>query len=401
MNRASVLSAALLLAAPALLPAQAVPTRALARPDAEFAEPFSALTLGTVRELSNGKVIVADAREKTVQLVTFGGSAVAIGREGSGPGEYSLPMRVYAAPADTTWLWDIGNRRFLVIAPTGRVARSFVPETGEGAEGRMLAVGNFDGVDAQGRLYWRSMGFVMSDAGPVRSDSIPMVRWDPRRKVTDTLAWAPNPTQVEVSRPAGSGGGEEVRVMARVGGATPFGSAEAWAVAPDGRVARMLGTGYQVQWIAQGRRTTGPALAYDRVRVTDADRKAYMDARRNNPGISVTATNDGSGRQVTTANAVASAVNRQFADQPVTYPEFKGPFRPQGVAVAPDGRLWVERYTAFGTPTLYDVIDGTGKVVQRVTLPRGSRLVGFGAGGVIYAARADEDDLQYLQRFRM
>jgi hypothetical protein len=62
---------------------QNVPTRTLAKPDAEFSEPFTAI--GNVRELSDGRVVVNDATEKTLQLLDFSsGKISAIGREGEG-----------------------------------------------------------------------------------------------------------------------------------------------------------------------------------------------------------------------------------------------------------------------------------------------------------------------------
>src|SRR5688572_6907671 len=59
------------------------PLKTLAKPDAEYAEPFT--QINGVRELKDGRVIVSDVREKTVQLVDLKtGSAQKIGREGSG-----------------------------------------------------------------------------------------------------------------------------------------------------------------------------------------------------------------------------------------------------------------------------------------------------------------------------
>lgn len=55
----------------------------------------------------------------------------------------------------------------------------------------------------------------------------------------------------------------------------------------------------------------------------------------------------------------------------------------------------------MSAPPTYDVIGGQGRVVYRVVLPKQSRVVGFGAGGTIYVAFKDDDDLEHLQRFRM
>ena len=50
----------LLVSLPAMLPAQ-VTTRTLAKPESEFAEPFSAIV--GIRELRDGRVLVADNRD--------------------------------------------------------------------------------------------------------------------------------------------------------------------------------------------------------------------------------------------------------------------------------------------------------------------------------------------------
>ena len=81
-------------------------------------------------------------------------------------------------------------------------------------------------------------------------------------------------------------------------------------------------------------------------------------------------------------------------------PDVKPPFLGGDVYVAPDGRVWVLRTRAWNDsiPT-FDVFDATGRVVERVSLPRRTRLIGFG-NGVAYLARIDDDDLVWLQRVR-
>ena len=82
-------------------PVAAQTTRSFAKPEAEFSEPFSQIV--GVRELKDGRVVVADLKDKVVQLVDLkSGVASKIGREGSGPGEYALPVGLFALPADTT-----------------------------------------------------------------------------------------------------------------------------------------------------------------------------------------------------------------------------------------------------------------------------------------------------------
>ena len=65
------------------------------------------------------------------------------------------------------------------------------------------------------------------------------------------------------------------------------------------------------------------------------------------------------------------------------------------------GQTWVLRTNrADDKVPAFDVFDGTGKLVGRITLAPGTRLVGFG-NGTMYTIRVDDDDLQYLQRHRL
>ena len=82
------------------------------------------------------------------------------------------------------------------------------------------------------------------------------------------------------------------------------------------------------------------------------------------------------------------------------WPEVKPPFLDAAVRVAPDGNVWVLRTRAWddSIPT-FDVFDAAGRVVERVALPKRTKLVGFGKG-TVYLARTDEDDLVWLQRVR-
>ena len=65
LNRLTLATALVAFATPAL--AQNVPTRTLSKPDAEYSEPFTQVT--GVRELKDGRLIVIDPRDKTVQVV--------------------------------------------------------------------------------------------------------------------------------------------------------------------------------------------------------------------------------------------------------------------------------------------------------------------------------------------
>ena len=84
----------------------------------------------------------------------------------------------------------------------------------------------------------------------------------------------------------------------------------------------------------------------------------------------------------------------------LNWPTHKRPFLEQSVLAGPDKLLWILRTQPAGQALArYDVIDSTGSVRERVTVPVGSRVVGFGVSSV-YVVRTDEDGLQWLERYR-
>jgi hypothetical protein len=377
-----------LIQAPASLFAQgSVPTRSLAKPVAEFEEPFT--SIGSIRELANGRVIVSDARDRIVQMLDFeSGEATQVGREGQGPGEYSFPGGVYAAPRDSTLLYDPLNQRLLVIAPNGKPAGQHALRREGAGPGPRLG-GQPRGTDARGRLYSQGMGFSMGPNGPETADSVPIIRYDRGTSRSDTLAFIGVPK----SNASVSGGQGNTRIM--VGMANPFAPRDEWAVAPDGRVAVVTPEPYRVEWIApNGARTAGPAIPAPRLAVTDADKKEIERQRAGGVTMVMTRT-DGPG-----GGSAQARAGRATDLPPITdWPEYKPPFVGNAATVAPNGELWVRRTRPAGDDApFYDVFNGQGHLVRHLRLPKGTRLVGFGTKSA-YLVRTDADDLQYLQKY--
>jgi len=67
-----------------------------------------------------------------------------------------------------------------------------------------------------------------------------------------------------------------------------------------------------------------------------------------------------------------------------------------------DGNVWVLPSTSSqsGGGLLYDVINRRGEVFQRVRIPAGRALEGFGAGGVVYLTYRDASG-QHVERARV
>ncbi len=72
-------------------------------------------------------------------------------------------------------------------------------------------------------------------------------------------------------------------------------------------------------------------------------------------------------------------------------PDYRPPFAVNAVRADGDGNLWVRinTPTPITTGVVYDVINRQGELVDRIQLPVGYTLVGFGAGKIVYLSMRD------------
>lgn len=407
-------------------PAAAQQPRALPAPDATFEEPFSSVS--GLRELSNGRLLIADARDKVFALVDLAAqTSTPIGREGGGPGEYGLPMRLFAAPNDTSYLYDPLNQRYLLVTAEGKAVDQFRVEldgsptpgdapqrrpVGEaprgqarpaagpgGPGGARFGFSMPSGGDAQGRLYFESPAVTPNEQGiPVPGDSAALTRWDRRTKAIDTLAWV----RLAKANVQVSGSANNQRVM--VGGSNPLAPRDAWVAFPDGRVAVVRAEPYRVDMIQpNGTTVRGQTIKYSPIKFTEADRKEEEAlrnrARQNSMMVSMSVGPGGTQRSA----QMGPGANAPPLEPLTDWPAMKPAFRPgQGAALARhNGELWVRRTEPAGAKgTLYDVFNAQGALTHQVRVPEGWNVVGVGRG-TVYTTKADEDDLLYLQRHRM
>jgi len=380
MSTANCLLVTALIASATPAIGQTVPTRTLTKPDAEFSEPFSYLSM--IRELKDGRLIVIDPRDKALLVLDMArGTSSPLGREGSGPGEYAVPFRLLALPGDTTAMSDMINNRMLVIYPNATVG-GFIDPTIPAAAGAPVSFGSTSTMpseaDSKGRMYYPGMRFRRTETGVKYVDSIPMIRWDRASGKRDTVAWMP---YKNVNLVASHGNGRTTYSI------PPFTGFDQMLAAPDGRVAIVHHDPYSVDYVSEdGRRTTGQPIRYERLRITEghkAEWRATQKGRTNVMNMGGTSIMEPGG-QTTPAEWGG---------------EYMPPFLERALMFSNDGFLWIRRTGPAGQPATYDVIDRAGNPVQKVVLEKGSHLVGFG-NGVVYIARVDQDGLQYLQKFK-
>lgn len=385
VRRAARCSFLLVLSASATIEAQTPPQIAV-KLDVEHPAQWTSIV--GVRELKDGRLVVLDARDQALKLVDMKSPRpTMIGRKGSGPGEYQLPLRLFALPADSSVIFDMANSGSpMVVTPRGAAGGVLPGQAGGG----FLDMGSE--VDGSGRIYRTSRDYDRRGIAAIerlerRTSRVDTVAYTSRRIECSFATRPPPATDTGSRRPAFARG--------RTTGPA-FLQLEQWAVAADGRIAVFCPDPYRVVLIdANGSRVNGPPILYEPIRVSEAEKRRWRDEQQQ-PVASI---------RVTSAGQTAGYTPSQAPTDPDSWPVHLPPFVPAkglngAVRFAPDGLLWVERTFAANASPTYDVVGRDGRVAYRVTLPKRTRVVGFGANS-IYAVRRDDDDIEYLQRLRL
>ncbi|UCG85821.1 MAG: hypothetical protein JSW71_18190, partial [Gemmatimonadota bacterium] len=359
----------------------------LSEPVASFPQEFS--TVRGLLELADGRLLVADGLGQTLLVVDFDAStADTIGRPGQGPEEYRQPDGLYALPGNKILLVDLGNGRITELGPDLSFGPTMPFSQGDPALGGMILRIPQD-VDGAGRIYYQGRGS-MRPGSPL-PDSGAVLRWDRESETTDTVAMV----KLQAMNRTTSGGPSNQRVSISP---VPLSPQDGWAAAKDGRVAVVRTSPYRVDWVqTDGSVIQGSAVDYQPVRIGTDEKVAYLeDRQRNSVSVSIQVEN---GRRSMTFGRGGSRSGEPDLDA-YEWPRYMPAFDASRVEVSLQGEVWVRRFLEASELPTYDVFDGAGQLVRRVVLPEARELVGFGEG-VIYVARIDEFDLQWLEKYEM
>ncbi len=293
-----------------------------------------------------------------------------------------MAWKLFSLPGDSTLLQDVSGGRLTIIGPDGKPGGVFDPNRGGEGDSIIARARRFyvRSADSRGDLYGELQPIRVGAGGVLElADHSAIERFEVSTRKRDTVALWPLRKDANARLMRGM-----VVTQPRM---QAFPAWEQWAVAPDGRIAFVFPDPYRVNFVGANRSVSENApIAYEKVRVDDAVKQAYREERQRPTMVMTGSRGGGSSMQLM----------RMPFSEPTEWPEFLPPYLSQ-VAFSSDGLLWIPRATAAGKPPLYDIVDGQGKVFERVELPARTKVVGFGAKSV-YVVRLDADDLQYLQR---
>lgn len=332
-------------------------------PSAALPAEFSIIS--TVREIADGRVLVVDSREQRVVVADFrDGTAKDVGRAGGGPGEYRFPRLLVALTGDSTLLPTTGLRWLLLVgADFVATLAADRPEVAA-VRGDMLAA------DSTGGVFTRVPGPAScTETATKQMDTTYVVRTsrrDMRRDTVARLGVAPT-----IRRRATFADGTRAErctppVLPPNDDAAPF---------SDGWVAIARQSPYRVDWRQPrvGTLVPGKPLPVELPRFTEKDRRAIIDSFPRRP-------------------------NRMPDFDFDHIPERAPAFQAGALTAMPDGRLLVRRtLLASDAASRYDIVDRSAMLAGTLSLPRNSRIAGFGKASV-YVVSTDTDGIQRLQR---
>ena len=76
---------------------------------------------------------------------------------------------------------------------------------------------------------------------------------------------------------------------------------------------------------------------------------------------------------------------------PSELPDYKPPFGPGATRADAEGNLWIRTSQNVNSLPVYDIVNRKGELIDRVQLPAGRVIAGFGAGGIVYLGVRDAD----------
>ncbi|MEP6781573.1 MAG: hypothetical protein ABJC26_16865 [Gemmatimonadaceae bacterium] len=428
----------------------AVPIRELATVDAKTPQHFGSIF--NVRQLNGGKVLVNDGLHR--QLVVLDQDlanpkvlidSVSVGGQSYGP--RAAPLIPYLK--DSTLFVDGPSSTLLVIDPNGKIAH--VMSAPKPQDVGALA-GASSGIDAKGNLIYRAPTRITRNASGApptpgkpmdviqAPDSAAIVRANFDTREVDTLARVKVASASRLSMTQDANGKPSMKTTIN-----PLVTVDEWAVLSDGTIAFVRGHDYHVDLLhPDGKITSTEKLPFDWKRLTDGEKQGLIDSARTaedkrladakvaaaNPNNKATADGGAAGgmeiRMVTMASGSAAgggasfgggggmpmpAGAQSFSMTPtiefVTLKEIADyyPAIRQGAAKADlDGNLWILPTTSAQSKAgelVYDVVNNRGVLFQRVRLPAGRSIAGFGHSGVVYLMYRDGSAGWLLERTKI
>jgi hypothetical protein len=282
----------------------------------------------------------------------------------------------------------------------------------------------------------RGAGFQVPDM----PDSAPILRVALDTRALDTASYFKIP-KTSASMTQNDRGQMSVRMVMN-----PMPVVDDWTLLPDGTLAVVRGADYHIDWLApDGSRTSTPKIPFEWQRMTDDAKQTFLDSAKTamEANMARAAATTGAGATIAIPAGAASAASAAVGGPPIPAGggtivmrfEGGGPPSAGGAAPAPggtmsmsapsinmvkpsdlpdyrpafgtgatradlDGNLWIRTSKVANGGPVYDVVNRSGVLIDRVAFPFGRVIAGFGPGVVYMGVRDDKGARLELARIR-
>ncbi|CAN5564349.1 hypothetical protein BH09GEM1_BH09GEM1_44580 [soil metagenome] len=435
-----------------------IPIRQLPAPTATSTDSIG--SIAAVRQLPNGNVLLNDQARRRVVLLDANMKVIGLVADSTSTTNNAYGARpggMISYRGDSTLFIDPAGLSMLVIDPAGKIIRTMAAPRANDVNFLIGGASGNPGFDTNGRLVYRTVDFGFGrgrGAGPqpgqpfvppTPPDSSALVRFDLATRKLDTVGFFKIPKS-NISMTQDANGRMSVSITMN-----PLPVVDDWAVMSDGTVAFVRGRDYHVDFFgAGGVKTSSEKIPYEWQRMDDDDKSRFLDSAKasiertraavaaGGPGATQALQQgmesmglggggaptmifmggpggpggaappqrgggDGAGRGGDGGRG--GAPGGGFQVPPINMvpiselPDYKPVFASGSVRADMDGRLWVRTIPTKPTPggAIYDVIDEEGKLVDRVQVPAGTTIAGFGKGGIVYLGVRDASGI-HVQR---
>jgi hypothetical protein len=399
-----------------------------------------------VHDLTGRRIVMFDSTFTKVTVIADSTSA-------TGMAYGSRLGGLIAYRGDSTLFVDPQSISMLVIDPNGKIVRTMAAPLPNEVNQLIGGQNGTPGFDGQGRLVYRAQfRFTPAMARQATSGSFQMpqipessfvVRVDLRSRKVDTAATFRIPKiNVSVNRDENTGRMTVINTL------NPMPWTDDWALLSDGTLAVVRGQDYRVDLVSpDGKMTSAPKLPFDWQRLSDEDKVRIIDSTRaaqealraaqlaavEAASAQKTDTSKSGARQRPSGDGGTIMIGGPgglggfggpdgpggrgggppggfggpggpggpgggpvgFTLPPAQYvtpsemPDYVPAFKQGAARGDADGNLWIRTSKMVNGGTVYDVISGKGELTDRVLIPPGRVIAGFGPGGTVYMGVID------------
>ncbi len=371
-----------------------------------------------VRQFDNGRVLVNDLGNRRLLLFdsTLAAYTVSADTTGVAPIHYGRnASNLVPFTGDSVLFVDLASQSLLLLDNNGKQVRILAPPKPSDMY-RIYA--NSSGTDARGRLVYRgvlsSPPRVPDAPPPAPIDSAPIVRADFDTRRVDTVAMLGRPGDAPtLQRVRGVDGKVSFRLVLN-----PTAGIDDWTMNVDGAIAILRAHDYHIDWVnPDGKRWSSPPMPFDWRRLSDVDKEKLRDSVRK-----FLASFDPEGRGVPLSEARSQGVLEEqlrvvvsadgSKNVPVAYDavplseiaDYLPPIRGGALRSDLDGNIWILPHTSAQSRKgglVYDLVNRQGVLCERIELPAGRSIAGFGRGGIVYLMSGDRANGFSLERAKV